>query len=70
MAEKKKTNVFRRIGSWFKKSWSEFKKVSWPTFNEVVKATGVVLLVVVAFIIVLTVFDLGLTKLLELLVQA
>lgn len=35
------------------KSFSELKKVSWPTFSTVVKQTSVVLVVVLAFLLVI-----------------
>ncbi|MCQ2387461.1 MAG: preprotein translocase subunit SecE, partial [Clostridia bacterium] len=47
---------------------SELKKVSWPSFGKVVKQTGVVLVVVLAFLVVITAFDFGLLKLLGLVV--
>ena len=34
-------------------TFSELKKVSWPTFGQVVKKTGVVLAVVIIFTVVL-----------------
>ena len=46
--------------------FSELKKVTWPTFPKVVKKTGVVLVVVIAFLVVITAFDYGLMQLLEL----
>ena len=46
--------------------FSELKKVNWPTFAKVVKQTGVVLVVVLAFLVVITTFDFGLQKLLTL----
>ncbi|MEG1706675.1 MAG: preprotein translocase subunit SecE [Clostridia bacterium] len=58
MADKvKKPNIFVRLGRHISKSWSELKKVSWPTFAEVVKNTGIVLVVVVAFMIIIGGFD-------------
>ena len=48
----KKRGFFKRLGSFFVKSWSELKKVSWPTFRTVVKSTIIVLLVVVAFSVI------------------
>ena len=53
----KKTNVFGRLGSFFVKSWSELKKVSWPSFKTVLKNTGIVLLVVLFFAVIIGVFD-------------
>ena len=69
-SQEKKTNIFVRMGGWLKRSWSEFKKVSWPTFPEVVKNTGVVLVVVIVFTIIVTLIDLGLSGLLGLLLGA
>ena len=63
----KKPNVFRRLGSFFVKSWSELKKVSWPSFKTVLKNTGIVLLVVLFFAVVIGVFDYAIVWLLSLL---
>ena len=49
----KKPNVFKRLGSFFVKSWSELKKVSWPSFTTVLKNTGIVLLVVLFFAVII-----------------
>ncbi len=46
-----------RIRRWFKDFFSELKKVTWPSFSKVLKQTGVVLLVVVVFLLVLMGFD-------------
>ena len=62
----KKPNFFKRIGAKCKDVFSELKKVNWPTFGKVVKQTGIVLAVVVIFLVVITAFDFGLTKLLGL----
>ncbi len=53
----KKPNLFRRLGSFFAKSWSELKKVSWPSFKTVLKNTGIVLLVVLFFSVIIFGFD-------------
>lgn len=53
----KKPNVFKRLGAFFVKSWSELKKVSWPTFKTVLKNTGIVLLVVLFFGVIILGFD-------------
>ena len=53
----KRPNIFVRLGRFFKKSWSELKKVSWPTFKTVVKNTGIVLLVVLFFGVLILGFD-------------
>ena len=53
----KKPNIFKRLGSFFVKSWSELKKVSWPNFKTVAKNTGIVLLVVLFFGVIVFGFD-------------
>ena len=45
----RKPGLFKKL----KDAWLELKKVTWPTFATVVKKTGVVILVVVLFTIVL-----------------
>ena len=49
----KKPNVFKRLGTFFVKSWSELKKVTWPNFKTVLKNTGIVLLVVLFFAVII-----------------
>ncbi len=65
----KKPNWFKRVGAKFKETFSELKRVSWPKFGTVVKTTGVVLVIVLAFLIIVTGVDFGLLKLLELLTK-
>lgn len=65
----KKPGFFKRLGSKMKDIFSELKKVSWPTFTKVVKQTGVVIVVVLAFLVVITAFDFGLLQLLKLIVK-
>lgn len=62
----KKPGFFKRIGLKLKDVFSELKKVSWPSFIKVVKQTGVVLVVVLIFLVVITGFDFGLLQLLRL----
>ena len=66
-AKNKKPNWFKRVGAKIKETFSELKRVSWPKFGTVVKTTGVVLVIVLAFLIVVTAVDLGLAELLKLL---
>ena len=61
---KKGPGFFARFGAKIKDIFSELKKVSWPTFPKVVKQTGIVLVVVLAFLVVITAFDYGLYNLL------
>ncbi|MCL2675022.1 MAG: preprotein translocase subunit SecE [Firmicutes bacterium] len=51
--EKPEKRRFRRV----RETWSELKKVTWPSFSTVVKSLGVVLLIMAIFIAVLLVFD-------------
>ena len=53
----KKPNAFKRLGRFFVKSWSELKKVTWPGFKTVLKNTGIVLLVVLFFSLIVFGFD-------------
>ena len=62
----KKPNFFSRMGSKIKDIFSELKKVSWPTFPKVIKQTGVVIVVVLVFLVVIAAFDFGLGQLLKL----
>lgn len=64
----KKPNVFVRFGRKMKDVFSELKKVSWPGFSKVVKQTGVVIVVVLAFLVVISAFDFALYELLKLIV--
>ncbi len=65
--EAKKPNIFVRMGRKLKETFSELKRVTWPTFPKVLKSTGTVLLVVLVFLVVLTLINQGLQALLELL---
>ena len=56
-SKNKKPNWFRRVGAKFKETFSELKRVSWPKFTTVLKTTGVVLVIVVAFLAIVTGFD-------------
>ena len=61
-----KPNFFKRLGAKIKDVFSELKKVTWPPFGKTVKKTCVVIVVVLAFLIVITAFDYGLMQLLKL----
>ena len=61
----KKPNIFVRFGKKLKETFSELKRVTWPSFPTVVKATCVVLVVVITFTVIITAINFGLDKLLE-----
>ena len=54
--EKEKKGLFKKL----REAWGELKKTTWPTFVQVVKKTGIVLLVVLIFTVVLFLIDYGL----------
>ena len=62
----KKPNIFRRMGAKIKEVFSELKRVTWPSFFTVLKMTGVVLVIILAFLIVVTGVDSVLGLLLKL----
>ena len=64
-----KPSWFRRVGAKFKETFSELKRVTWPKFGTVLKTTGVVLVIVIAFLIIVTGVDSLLGWLLELISQ-
>ena len=68
-SKNKKPNWFRRVGAKFKETFSELKRVTWPSFSTVLKTTGVVLVVVFAFLVVVTGIDSLLGWLLSLISQ-
>ena len=68
-AKNKKPNWFKRVGAKIKETFSELKRVTWPKFTTVLKTTGVVLVIVAAFLLIVTGVDLGLMKLLGLLTK-
>ena len=62
----KKPSIFRRMGAKIKEVFSELKRVTWPKFPTVVKTTGLVLVIVLAFLVIVTAVDAGLLELLKL----
>ena len=66
----KKPNIFVRMGKKLKETFSELKRVTWPTFPKVVRGTCVVLVVVLAFLVVVTGINYGLQALLNLITGA
>ncbi len=66
-AKNKKPNWFKRVGAKLKETFSEIKRVTWPKFPTVLKTTGVVLVVVTAFLLIIMGVDRGLMELLGLL---
>ena len=59
----KKPGVFKRIFGFFKGMRSELKKVTWPSFRQVVNNTLVVLAVVIAAGVFIGLVDYGFSEL-------
>ena len=60
--ETEKLGLFARIGLFYRQIVSELRKVVWPTRNQLTTYTAVVLVFVSFVIIVVSIFDLVLTK--------
>lgn len=63
----KKTGMFTRIKKFFKESKAELKKVTWPTKEQLVHNTLVIIAFVAIVTVILALLDLGFTKLFSLL---
>ena len=61
----KKPNVFVRMGRKLKETFSELKRVTWPGFGKALKATGIVVGIVVVFMVVVTGVNYGFSELLK-----
>ena len=46
-----------KFGEWWRGVRSETKKIVWPTWKQVLKNTGVVLVVIIAFAVMIGVLD-------------
>ena len=62
-SESKDLNIFARIALFYRQVISELKRVVWPTREQLTTYTSVVLVFVTFIIAVVSIFDLGLTKL-------
>ena len=60
-----KPNIFVRMGRRLKETFSELKNVTWPTVPKALKATGVVLVIVLIFLVIVTAVNIGFTYFLE-----
>lgn len=58
MAEtKKKENIFKRIGKWFRGMKSELKKVVWPSASQLFNNTLVVIVCAIVVALIVWAFD-------------
>lgn len=68
-AKQKKPGKTKRMGNFFRETKSELKKVSWPSKQQLIHNTGVILVFIIVATILLTVLDIGFSKLFEVLTQ-
>ena len=69
MANSEKPNFFQRIKRWFKETAGELRKVSWPTREEAIALTRIVLIVTIIMSAILGVLDFIFARLVGLLVN-
>lgn len=67
---KKGPGLGKRVGKFFRDTKGEFKKVIWPTFPAVVRNTGVTLAMCVLLGLIICAVDIGLSALINLMVEA
>ena len=65
----KKPNIFVRFGRKIKETFSELKRVTWPSFGKALKATWVVLVITLIFTVIVTGINSGFSALLELITK-
>ena len=69
MANNEKPNIFQRIKRWFKETAGELRKVSWPSREEALALTRIVLIVTVIMSAILGILDFIFARLVGLLVN-
>ena len=69
MANSEKPNFFHRIKRWFKETAGELRKVSWPTREEAIALTRIVLIVTIIMSAILGILDFIFARLVGLLVN-
>lgn len=65
MAKEEKKGFFTRVSRFFKDMVGELKKVTWPSKKQVFNNTGIVIAFMALTAVVISLFDLGFTKVLE-----
>lgn len=63
----KKLNIKRRIRApkYFRESWKEVKKVTWPNRKDALKLSGAVIVFTIVFAIFTSLVDFGFSQLVE-----
>lgn len=67
LAKTKKAGLGTRIKKFFKDTKAELKKVSWPTKEQLIHNTGVIIVFILIVTVILSVLDFGFLKLFQLL---
>jgi preprotein translocase SecE subunit len=62
--------MFQNLREFFAEAKSEFKKISWPTLDEIKGSTAVVGVTIVFVMVLLAVYDLGVLGIADLLKRA
>lgn len=65
----KKPGVFARMKKYFKETKAEMKKVSWPSKEQLVHNTLIILIFIAIVAVILSVLDIGFTKLIQMVTQ-
>ena len=68
MAAKSKVTKSKSKFRYFKEVRSELRKVNWPDRDELIKATGVVIVTVAGFALMMTLVDSIFTQIIQLLI--
>ena len=61
--------MFQQLKEFFAEARSEFKKISWPTPEEIRGSTAVVFVTILSMMVMLFVYDLVIQKLLQLVIK-
>lgn len=62
-SDKKKTSFFQKVGKFFREHRAELRKISWPTFKEVVRNTCITLFVILIIGAIIWLVDWGVSAL-------
>jgi preprotein translocase subunit SecE len=61
--------MFENLKVFFAEAKSEFKKISWPDWEEIKGSTAVVCVTIIFLMIVLAIYDFGISNLMKLVVK-
>jgi preprotein translocase subunit SecE len=61
--------MFENLKVFFAEAKSEFKKISWPNWDEIKGSTAVVCVTIIFLMMVLAVYDFGVSNLMKLVVK-